>query len=392
MYRIGQKEIDAVAEAIKTNSLFKVNNGLKITERTEAEMRRMFQTKHALLMTSGHAALTSALIGMGIGPGDEVIVPAYTYISSAMAVVAAGAIPIIAEVDETLTISPEDVLKKLSKHTKAIIPVHIQGFPCNMDAIMKIAKEHNLFVLEDACQADGGAYHGKRLGTIGDAGALSFNFFKIITAGEGGALLTDDKVIFERALIYHDSSAVAYFGDQLKDFSTDLFCGDEYRTNEISSAILSAQLTRLDDILHDLRKNKKYLMDALEGCCRFVPSNDILGDCGTTLALAFDTPEAADAVSKAPGIHGVVPINTDKHVYRNWTPILEKKGALPPLMDPFKMEANRDLVPDYSKDMCPKTLDLLSKAVYISVNPDWTEKHMDAVVQNVKNALQALKA
>ena len=113
MYRIGQKEIDAVAEAIKTNSLFKVNNGLKITERTEAEMREMFQTKHALLMTSGHAALTSALIGMGIGPGDEVIVPAYTYISSAMAVVAAGAIPIIAEVDETLTISPEDVLKKL---------------------------------------------------------------------------------------------------------------------------------------------------------------------------------------------------------------------------------------------------------------------------------------
>ena len=133
-------------------------------------------------------------------------------------------------------------------------------------------------------------------------------------------------------------------------------------------------------------------MDALEGCCKFVLSNDILGDCGTTLALAFDTAEDADAFSKAPGVHGVVPINTDKHVYRNWTPILEKKGALHPLMDPFKMEANRDLVPDYSKDMCPKTLDVLSRAVYISVHPDWTEKHMDAVVQNVKNALQALKA
>ncbi|MBQ8409862.1 MAG: aminotransferase class V-fold PLP-dependent enzyme [Clostridia bacterium] len=392
MYRIGQEEIDAVAQVVNTRSLFKVNNGLKITEHTEAAMRELFGTKHAMLMTSGHAALTSALVGMGIGPGDEVIVPAYTYISSAMAVVAAGAIPIIAEVDETLTISPEDVLKKLSKHTKAIIPVHIQGFPCNMDAIMKIAKEHGLFVLEDACQADGGSYHGKRLGTLGDAGALSFNFFKIITAGEGGALLTDDKLIFERALIYHDSSAVAYFGDQLKDFSTELFCGDEYRTNEISSAVLSAQLPRLDGILLDLRKNKKYLMDALADQCRFVPSNDILGDCGTTLAIAFDTPEQAAAFSKAPGIYGVVPINTDKHVYRNWTPILEKKGALHPLMDPFKMEANRDLVPDYSKDMCPETLDLLSKAVYISINPDWTVEQMDEKIQNVKNALKSLNA
>ena len=392
MYRIGQKEIDAVTEVINTKSLFKVNNGLKVTERTEAAMREQFQTKHAMLMTSGHAALTSALIGMGIGPGDQVIVPAYTYISSAMAVVAAGAIPIIAEVDETLTLSPEDVKRKLSKHTKAIIPVHIQGFPCNMDAIMKIAKEHDLFVLEDACQADGGSYHGKRLGTVGDAGALSFNFFKIITAGEGGALLTDDKLIFERALIYHDSSAVAYFGDQLRDFSTELFCGDEYRTNEISSAVLGAQLTILDEILRDLRKNKKYVMDALEGYCRFVPSNDILGDCGTTLAFAFDTPEQADAFSKAPGVYGVVPINTDKHVYSNWTPILEKKGALHPLMDPFKMEANRDIIPDYSKDMCPKTLELLSKAVYISVNPDWTTEQMDQVVQNVKNALKIINA
>ena len=130
-------------------------------------------------MTSGHAALTSALVAMGIGPGDEVIVPAYTYIATAMAVVAAGGVPIIAEVDDTLTISPKDIRKKISKQTKAIVPVHIQGFPCNMKAIMDIAKEHNLFVLEDACQADGGSFNGKRLGTIGDAGALSFNYYKI---------------------------------------------------------------------------------------------------------------------------------------------------------------------------------------------------------------------
>ena len=153
MYRIGQKEIDAVAQAINTNSLFKVNNGLKITERTEAEMREMFQTKHALLMTSGHAALTSALIGLGIGPGDEVIVPAYTYIATAMAVVAAGAIPVIAEVDETLTLCPIDTEKKITRYTKAIIPVHIQGFPCKMEELMALAKKHK--ILNTAKTKDG---------------------------------------------------------------------------------------------------------------------------------------------------------------------------------------------------------------------------------------------
>ena len=116
-----------------------------------------------------HAALVAGLVALGIGPGDEVIVPAYTYISTAMAVVEAGAMPVIAEVDETLTLSPADVRKKITPHTKAMIPVHIQGFPCNMGALMEIARENNIAVLEDACQADGGAYKGKRLGTIGSA-------------------------------------------------------------------------------------------------------------------------------------------------------------------------------------------------------------------------------
>ena len=119
---------------------------------------------------------------LGIGKGDEVIVPAYTYIATAIAVLAVGAIPIIADIDETLTLSPKDFERKITERTKAVIPVHIVGFPCNMDEIMRIAKEHNIMVLEDSCQSDGGSYKGKRLGSIGDAGALSFNYFKIITA------------------------------------------------------------------------------------------------------------------------------------------------------------------------------------------------------------------
>ena len=387
MYRIGKEEIDAVRNVIEQRSLFKINNKLQETMHAEEEMKVLFGTKYPLLMTNGYAALTCALIGMGIGPGDEVIVPAYTYISTAMAVVSAGAMPVIAEVDETLTLCPEDTERKITPRTKAIIPVHIQGFPSNMDALMALADKYGIKVLEDACQADGGSYHGKRLGTVGHAGALSFNYYKVITAGEGGALLTDDHTIFERALIYHDSSAVAYFGNQLEDVETNLFCGSEFRTNEISSAILRIQMQRLDGILADLRRNKATMMQALGDVCTFIPSHDIEGDCGTTLAIRFETAEAADAFSKADGIGGTVPINTGKHVYCNWTPIMNKVGALHPLMDPFKMEANRDIVPDYRADMCPGTLDLLARTVYISVNPDWTEEELQAKIEAIRRAL-----
>ena len=390
MYKIGKEEIDAVAAVIEAGNLFKINSGLRESEHAEEEMREKFGVDHAILMTSGHAALTSALIALGSGPGDQVIVPAYTYISTALAVVGAGAIPVIAEADETLTISPADMEKKITKHTKAIMPVHIQGFPCNMDAIMEIAKKHNLYVVEDACQADGGTYNGKRLGTIGDAGAYSFNYFKVISCGEGGALLTNNRTVFERALIYHDSAAVAYFGNQLDGVESSLFCGTEYRTNEIAAAILRKQLVRLDDILANLRKVRDYFMTELKDLCKFIPSYDINGGCATTLAIRFDSAERTTKFMddlKANDLGCTVPINTGKHIYSNWTPIINKVGALNPLMDPFKMEANKDIIPDYSVDMCPETLDLLARTAYVPLQPYWTEAEIAEKLDIIKKAL-----
>lgn len=388
MYRIGKEEIEQVAKVIESKRLFKVNNGLQQSLQVEEDLKRITGSAHPIFMTSGHAALVSALVALGVGPGDEVIVPAYTYIATAMAVVAAGAIPILAEVDDTLTIDPADIEKKLSSHTKAIIPVHIQGFPCDMDAIMKIAKEHNLYVVEDACQADGGGYKGKRLGTIGDAGAYSFNFYKVISCGEGGALLTNNKEVYERALIYHDSSAVAFFGYQMEGFTTQPFCGNEYRSNDVNAALLTVQLSRLDGILKDLRTNKKYMMEQLSDVATFIPSNDIEGDLGTTLAFQFESEEQARAFADTEDFKGTLPIDTNKHVYSNWTPILQKRGAFHPLMDPFKMEANKDIIPDYKEDMCPVTLEKLSKVVYISVNPDDPKGRMDEKIALYRKALE----
>ena len=385
MYRIGKEEIDAVTRVIESRKLFKINDGNQEVFNFENELREKFDVENALLMTSGKAALISALTGMGIGPGDEVIVPGYTYIATAIAVTATGAIPVIAEIDETLAIDPIDVEKKITPRTKAIIPVHMQGMPCNMDALMEISKKYGVKILEDACQADGGSYKGKRLGTIGDAGALSFNYFKIITAGEGGALLTNDKQIYQRAYIYHDSSAVAFFGNQLDGNEEEQFCGTEYRVGEITAAILREQLKRLDGILADLRRIKSTLKDALKDDFEFVPSNDEKGDCSLVLALKFDSEEKARAFKTKFG-SGELPIDTGKHVYSNWTAIMKKRGAFNPLIDPFKMEANKDMVPDYTEDMCPKTLDILSRTVYIYLNPDRTDAEIQEIIEKCKNA------
>ncbi len=387
MYRIGKEEIDAVAAVINSKNMFKINDALRETEKCEALMRDIFGVKRALLMTSGTAALTSALIGMGVGPGDEVIVPAYTYIATAMAVVSAGAIPVIADINETYTLDPDEFERKISPRTKCVIPVHIQGFPCDMDRIGSIADKHGVLVLEDACQADGGSYKGRRLGTIGKAGALSFNQFKIISAGEGGALLTDDDKIYERALIYHDASAIAFFGDQLKDVTEPQFCGTEFRTNEIAAAILRQQFLKLDGILADLRKNKAALTAAVSDKCRIGASNDIEGDCGTTLPIVFDDEAAARRFSEKVGLPNYLPIDTGKHIYNHWTAILETRGAFNPLADPFKHPANAPYVPDYKNEVYPRTLDLLSRTVFILVDPDRDETQLAADADKIVAAL-----
>lgn len=386
MYRMGQEEINAVARVIESRQLFKVNSGsLQEAYNFEKELKDKFGVGNTILMTSGHAALAAALVGMGIGPGDEVIVPAYTYIATAMAVVAVGAVPIIAEIDETLMLDPKDVEKKITSRTKAVIPVHMQGNPCDMDGIMAVAKKHGIFVLEDACQAVGGHFKGKRLGTIGDAGALSFNYFKVISAGEGGALLTSNNDIFEKALIYHDSSAVAYFGNQMEDFSTETFCGQEFRTNEITAAILREQLKRLDGIVADLRKNKKLLMEALAPYFKFIPSNDLEGCCATSLTLQFDTAEEAERITKAARL-GTIPINTGKHVYTAWDCILNKRGAAHPLFNPFNFEANKYV--EYDPNCCANSLEILKKAAHIDLNPDWTEENINNIANKFITALK----
>ncbi|MDD2502743.1 MAG: aminotransferase class I/II-fold pyridoxal phosphate-dependent enzyme, partial [Clostridia bacterium] len=207
MYRMGQEEVDAVARVVKSGELFRIASKNHEVDNFEKELAEKVGVEYALFLTGGTTALLTGLMGLGVGPGDEVIVPAYTFMASAMAVIAVGAIPVIAECDETLGLDPDDIERKISPHTKAIIPVHMLGLPCDMDRIMDVANRHGLKVMEDSCQAVGGSYKGKRLGTIGHAGAYSFNYYKVISCGEGGALLTNDRNVFEVAVYQHDGGS-----------------------------------------------------------------------------------------------------------------------------------------------------------------------------------------
>jgi len=392
MFRMGKEEIDAVARVINSKQLFRINDYAREVDHFEEELSAKMGVEYSLCLTSGTAALISALAGLGIGPGDEVIIPGYTFMATATAVLAAGAIPVIIEVDDSLTIDPIEIEKHITQYTKAIIPVHLIGFPCNMDKIMEIAKKHNLKVLEDACQADGGSYKGKRLGTIGDAGAFSFNFYKIISAGEGGAVVTNNRTIYQRALVYHDGGSA--FRPFAKDLEFPIFLGQQYRSNEITGAILREQLKKLDDILTDLRRVKNTFINKLTGVenVTFVRSNDSEGDCGTTLGFAFVSQEEARKFatykSGEQGVNGWLPIDSDKHIYCNWEPILNKRFGHHPTSNPFNMPENKGRLMDYSKDMCPNTLKLLSQTVFISMNPDWSEAEIDSRIQCCIDALK----
>jgi dTDP-4-amino-4,6-dideoxygalactose transaminase len=384
MFRWGQEEADAASRVIHSGSYFRINSQFNEVTNFEKELKEKMGVAHALSLTSGTAGIITALVALGIGPGDEVIVPSYTFISTASAVLAVGAIPVICEVDDTVTMDPADVERKVSKHTKAVIPVHIQGFPCDMDGLMALSKKYGFFVIEDACQADGGSYKGRRLGSIGHFGVYSFNWFKIISAGEGGALVTNDLKHYERAIIYHDTGS--NFWPYEQKITEPSFNGINYRISEITGAVLRVQLSRLDGILGDLRKNAKAIKD---GCADipgvgFAPSNDFAGACCQTLAFQFGSVE--DAVKFEAAIEGTRPINTGKHVYSNWPMVMTKRGGHSDASNPYLWAANQGLNMDFGPDSCPQSLDALSRTVYMAINPDWNEADAAGKIALVKKA------
>lgn len=390
MLRSGPEEIEAVARVIQSRKLFRINDGFKEVENFEKELAAKFGVQYALCLNGGTSALVCSLIGLGIGPGDEVIIPAFTFIATASAVLAVGAIPVIAEVDETTTLDVEDVRAKLRPTVKAVIPVDMLGFPCNMDALVELGRANNFAVVEDACQAVGGSFSGKRLGTWGDAGCFSFNDYKIISAGEGGALLTNDRAIYERGLLYQNGgSGFQYYTGPVQ---TPEFSGFQCRASEITGAIMRIQLQRLDGILTDLRSVKSAIMAGLADIqgVSFLASHDPAGDCGLTVGFSFDTAEQAARFAELAQISAWRPISFARHVYNTWGPVMSRRGSHHPALNPFDMPQNKDLRGNYQPDMCPRSLDILARKVFVTIKPDWDEEIVQHVITRCRDAFEQL--
>ena len=365
---VGKEELEALARVIESKNLFRyygVGEGPDEVLSFEREFAEHMGSKHALCVNAGSSALICALIGAGVGEGDEVIVPAYTWNATPNAVLATRALPVLAEVDESLTLDPADVERRITPRTRAILPVHMRGAPAAMEELGAIAKEHDLVLIEDVCQAAGATYRGRRLGTFGDAGAFSLQFNKIITTGEGGVLITDREDLLDIALDVHDCANSVRRGVGLPRFA-----GYNFRASELTGAMARVQLGRLDGLLERMRANHARLSAQVGGLpgLELRRGNDEDGDAGIALiAFAEDAARAADAVD-ALNAEGVLamqiysPAVPDLHVYPFWAPVLAA------------LETAGADAPD-----CAHTLELLERSIHVDVSPLCEEQDLDEI-------------
>ncbi|HYA15599.1 MAG TPA: DegT/DnrJ/EryC1/StrS family aminotransferase [Syntrophales bacterium] len=394
---IGKEEIKEIMDVLATGILMrygfdKERKGVFKVREFEEAFARYCGAKYALGVTSGSTALKVALAAMDVGPGDEVIVPAFTFIATYEAVLEVGANPIVADIDETLNMDPDDIEKRITPYTKAVIPVHMCGAPARIDRIMAVARKHKLLVLEDNAQASGGSYRGKKLGTFGDMGIFSFDYYKTVTTGEGGMVLSDNKYYYLRAEWYHDHGH-----DHNPNVSRALegrtILGFNYRMNELQGALGLAQLRKLDTIIAEHKKNKQAIKDVLSKVkgvkFRDIPDPD--GDTATFLAFSLPDETTASKFQKALGSEGVDTVcfkNNLWHYLPNWEHFLARSTANSkkyPFTDPsYKGKAN------YDRATIPHAEDILGRTLLMAMTVKMPEEKFLKIKGSIEKAAKSL--
>jgi len=328
----------------------------------EKEFAAYVGTKRAQATSGGTAALMCSFAALGIGPGDEVVVPCYMFVATLSSALQMGVIPVLAEIDESLTLDPDDLERKITARTKAVVAVHTLGNPCDMDRITAIAKKRGITVIEDACQAAGASYKGKKVGSFGRTAAFSLNIYKTITAGDGGIMVTDDDELYRRAFAFTDQGYDPGFSPRMGDSP---IVGINLRMNELTGAVALAQLRKLDAIVQKLRARKKTLKEQigeLPNGVKYRRLNDP-EECGTLMPLIFDDRKKAEKFAE--GLDSCTLTRTGYHVYSNLTQVREQRA--PSVFPcPFECPLYKGGAIDYNKAM-PQSDDILSRTVNISV-------------------------
>ena len=387
MYEIGNQEVQAIKKIISKGKLFRYLENSEC-DFFEKNYSKYLSIKHTALASSGTAALTAALVGLKIGPGDEVLIPAHTYMATAMSVLSVGAIPIIVDIDETLTIDPKALEDACGPLTRAAIVVHMWGTTCNMNAIMKIAKKKNLFVIEDACQAVGGGYEKNMLGTIGHVGAFSFNYYKNMTSGEGGAVVSNNKEIIERAKCAIDP---CHFYWQGRKNSLKPFAANGSRASEFMGALLNVQLKRLPGMIKKMRAERNKILSSTQNLSnmgiKHSPLNSKNYDCGNYVFFKFNN--SLDAENFTSIFPAPIAGKTGRHNYTEWDQILLKEGSFHQSLNPYKLSQNKKCRMNYNKNMCKSSLEILDKTIMIPTDPKNKKKDINNTIRNIKRAALA---
>jgi 8-amino-3,8-dideoxy-alpha-D-manno-octulosonate transaminase len=390
-----EKELGEVAEVVKTGRPFRwYGRGSEPPMKVatfEREFAARMQTRFALAVTSGTTALQAAMAALGVGPGDEVILPAWTWHSCFNAIVHAGALPVFAEIDESFNIDPADIERKITPQTKVIMAVHLQGNPADLDPLMAIARQRGLKVLEDCAQSVGASYKGRPLGSIGDIGIYSLQINKSITAGEGGAVVTNDPLLFERAVRFHDCGSVrAFHGHWIGRPQGEALIGSNFRMNEFSGGVLLAQLRKLDRIVADVRANAHRVYGGIADVPnlhrRRLP--DPAGELGAAVFVGFSAKAQRDrylAAMKAEGVPASPPAGS---VVLPLVPQIMRKATAHPNWPSFAGERGKAI--QYGPQSCPRTIDILDRFAGVAMDPKYTRADTDDIIAAIRKVYPAV--
>ncbi len=382
----GDEEKNQVADVLETGVLFRygfegARNGHFKAQEFEKKLCDLTNSKYSHLCSSGTAALCTAMAACGIGAGDEVIIPPFTFVATFEAIINAGAIPVFGEIDESLCLNPDRLEDVITAKTKAIVPVHMCGSMARITEIKEVCDKKGLILLEDACQSLGASFQGQALGTFGLAGCFSFDAVKTVTCGEGGGVITNSRDVYEKADQFADHGH-DHLGGADRGADDHPIIGTNYRISELNAAVGLAQLNKLDQIVETQRKNKYALKDAMadipEVQFRYIP--DANGDSATFLSFFLPTEDRAKQVAKNLAENGVGSpywYDNNWHYYKKWHHLKSLKRSAKLAIE------LADNLPDYKNMVMEESDNIMKRTISMQIMLSWTP-------EDIENRIQAI--
>jgi dTDP-4-amino-4,6-dideoxygalactose transaminase len=394
-HHFDEEEVQSVVDVLRSRSLFRYYgiDPQRQVEQLESELAEFLGVRHALAVSSGTGALHTAMAALRVGPGQEIVIPAYLWVAVASAVVNSGAVPVLADIDRSFCLDPEKLESYITDKTTGIVLVHMSGAPGKVEAIREIASRRRLFLLEDCAQCAGGSVKGRKVGTFGDIGIFSFQTNKNMTAGEGGCVVTNDPVLRKRAMACHDSGYARDEQGRLILNDPDLWLwGRGYRMDELRAAVLRVQLKKLPRITGMMRGSKYRIRQTLEAYpqVQLRSIDDPEGDTGAFLITTYETPDLARKINEAlraegimtcpQGVSNILMTRWGLHLYYN-IPSLTGKTSVDSSGAPWSLPANRGLGGNYGKGACPVADSLFERSILLAIPSCLTTRDEDDIIE-----------